>query len=52
MPDIRAGLALVVAALIAEGTSTLTGVEHLARGYEKLEEKLQSLGADIKVVEE
>ena len=52
VPDIRAGLALVVAALIAEGTSTLTGVEHLARGYEKLEEKLQSLGADIKVVEE
>ena len=52
VPDIRAGLALVVAALIADGTSTLTGVEHLDRGYENLEGKLQSLGADVKVIEE
>lgn len=49
LQDIRAGLALVVAALIAEGTSELVVGEHLDRGYEKLDEKLRSLGADIKV---
>lgn len=48
--DIRAGLALIVAALIADGTSEVLVGEHLDRGYEKLEEKLQSLGADIKVI--
>ncbi len=47
IPDIRAGLALVVAALMAEGTSTLQGVEHLMRGYEHLLEKLESIGADF-----
>ena len=47
VPDIRAGLALVLAALVAEGTSTLTGIEHLDRGYERLEEKLRGIGADI-----
>ncbi|MFH1315712.1 MAG: UDP-N-acetylglucosamine 1-carboxyvinyltransferase, partial [Candidatus Uhrbacteria bacterium] len=47
VPDIRAGLALVLAALVAEGTSTLTGIEHLDRGYERLEEKLSGIGADI-----
>ena len=48
VPDIRAGLAFVVAAMIAEGTSTLTGIEHLDRGYENLEEKLRGVGADIR----
>ncbi|HBK34833.1 TPA: UDP-N-acetylglucosamine 1-carboxyvinyltransferase [Candidatus Uhrbacteria bacterium] len=48
VPDIRAGLALVVAALVAEGTSTLVGIEHLDRGYERLEEKLLGVGAQIK----
>jgi len=38
---------LVLAALVAEGTSTLTGIEHLDRGYERLEEKLRGIGADI-----
>lgn len=47
IPDIRAGLALVVAALIAEGTSTLHGVEHLMRGYEHLLDKLESIGAQF-----
>jgi len=47
VPDIRAGLAFVIAALIAEGTSTLTGIEHLDRGYERLEEKLKGVGAQI-----
>lgn len=47
VPDIRAGLAFVVAALVAEGTSKLRGVEHLERGYEKLEEKLIGIGANL-----
>ena len=50
VPDIRAGLAFVVAALVAKGTSTLTGIEHLDRGYERLEEKLRGIGADIERV--
>lgn len=48
IPDIRAGLSFVVAALMAKGTSKLSGVEHLDRGYERLEEKLVSIGADIR----
>ena len=51
VPDIRAGLAFVVAALVAEGTSTLSGIEHLDRGYENLEEKLRGVGADIQRIE-
>ncbi|MDO8632251.1 MAG: UDP-N-acetylglucosamine 1-carboxyvinyltransferase, partial [Phycisphaerales bacterium] len=47
--DIRAGLAYVVAALVATGTSEITGVEHLQRGYEDLLGKLQSVGADVKI---
>ncbi len=50
VPDIRAGLAYVLAALIAEGTSTLTGVEHLERGYEDLYGKLRNIGAQIEIV--
>ena len=49
VPDIRAGLAYVIAALVADGTSTLTGVEHLERGYEDLYGKLKSVDADIVV---
>lgn len=49
IPDIRAGLAYVVAALVARGESTLTGVEHLERGYEDLFGKLAGLGADLKI---
>lgn len=49
VPDIRAGLAYVIAALVAEGTSTLTGIDHLERGYEDLFGKLKSVGADISV---
>jgi len=47
IPDIRAGLAFVAAALMAEGTSQLSGVEHLDRGYERLEEKLRGVGARV-----
>lgn len=45
--DLRAGAALVIAALAAEGQSEITGVEHIIRGYENLVEKLTSLGAQI-----
>lgn len=50
--DLRAGATLVLAALSAKGESVIFGVEHLDRGYEKLEERLRSLGADIKRVKE
>ncbi len=46
-PDIRAGAALVLAGLAAEGESTITGIEHIDRGYEHLDDKLRSLGAPI-----
>jgi UDP-N-acetylglucosamine 1-carboxyvinyltransferase len=42
--DIRAGITLVIAALCAQGTTHLTGLEHLDRGYENLLGKLQGLG--------
>ena len=45
--DLRAGAALVVAALAAEGTSTITNLHHIDRGYERLMEKLTGLGADV-----
>lgn len=45
--DLRAGGALVLAALAAEGISEIENVYHIDRGYESLEEKLQSLGANI-----
>ena len=47
IPDLRAGFAYVMAALIAEGTTHLSGVHFLKRGYEKIVSKLTSLGADI-----
>lgn len=46
--DLRAGATLVLAALLAPLSSTIFGVEHLDRGYEKFEERLKSLGARIK----
>ena len=45
--DLRHGATLVIAALAAQGTSTISGIEHIDRGYETLDEKLQSLGAQI-----
>ena len=47
VPDIRSGAALVIAGLCARGTTELDGVYHLDRGYERLEDKLQALGAGI-----
>ncbi len=46
-PDIRAGLALTLAALSAEGTSRIRNINQIDRGYERIDEKLQSLGAHI-----
>lgn len=48
--DLRAGAALVIAALGAEGLSTISGLEFIDRGYEDLVAKLRSLGADIQRV--
>ncbi len=48
MIDIRAGAAVVLAALAAKGTSTIFGIEKLDRGYEKFEKRLRSLGAKVK----
>jgi UDP-N-acetylglucosamine 1-carboxyvinyltransferase len=45
--DLRAAACLIIAGLAADGITELTGLHHLDRGYEKLEEKLRSLGADI-----
>jgi UDP-N-acetylglucosamine 1-carboxyvinyltransferase len=51
-PDIRAGMALLLAALTAKGTSTIRNVRQIERGYEKVDEKLFKLGAKIKRVTE
>lgn len=50
-PDIRAGIALVIAGLIAEGKTEIDNIYQLDRGYEKLDERLKILGADIIRVE-
>ena len=46
--DLRAGACLVIAALAAEGITTISNIEYIDRGYENLVEKLRSLGADIR----
>ncbi|RMG90393.1 MAG: UDP-N-acetylglucosamine 1-carboxyvinyltransferase [Chloroflexi bacterium] len=51
-PDIRAGMAMVLAALCAEGTSTIHNIRQIDRGYERIEYKLQALGAKIERVDE
>ncbi len=50
IPDLRAGFAYVMAALIASGTSTISGLPFLERGYENLVKKLELLGADVSIV--
>lgn len=50
--DLRAGAALVVAALGAEGESSIYGTEHILRGYEDIQRDLKKLGADIEWIEE
>ena len=46
--DLRGGAALVLAGMAAEGTTEVTGVAHIDRGYQAFETKLLSLGANIK----
>jgi UDP-N-acetylglucosamine 1-carboxyvinyltransferase len=49
-PDIRAGVALLIAALSAKGKSTIQNIDQIDRGYERIDERLIALGADIKRV--
>ena len=49
-PDIRAGMAMLIAALCAEGRSVIDNVQQIDRGYERIDERLRSLGADIERV--
>jgi UDP-N-acetylglucosamine 1-carboxyvinyltransferase len=49
--DLRAGATLILAALIAEGTSVISGIEHVDRGYEQIEAKLVAVGARINRIE-
>jgi len=50
-PDIRAGMAMVIAALCAEGTSTIGNIGQIDRGYESIDERLRGLGASIERAE-
>ncbi|EQA5434060.1 UDP-N-acetylglucosamine 1-carboxyvinyltransferase [Enterococcus hirae] len=50
--DLRAGACLVIAGLMAEGTTTIYNVEYILRGYDHIIEKLTALGAEIQMVEE
>ncbi|OJW67353.1 MAG: UDP-N-acetylglucosamine 1-carboxyvinyltransferase [Candidatus Amoebophilus sp. 36-38] len=50
-PDIRAGIALLIAALSAEGESVIEHIQQIDRGYEKIETRLQKLGADIERID-
>ncbi|MNT11228.1 UDP-N-acetylglucosamine 1-carboxyvinyltransferase [compost metagenome] len=47
-PDIRAGVALLIAALSAEGKSVIENIEQIDRGYQFIDKRLQALGADIR----
>ena len=46
-PDIRAGVALLISAMSAEGISIIDGIEQIDRGYERIDERLNAIGADI-----
>ena len=50
-PDIRAGMAILLAALAAEGKSTIDNIGQIDRGYERIDERLRALGADIQRVD-
>ena len=49
--DLRAGAALVIAALAAEGESEISGVEFIERGYYDFDGKLRGLGADVQIID-
>ena len=46
-PDIRAGIALLIAAMAAEGISTIRNIDQIDRGYEEIDKRMNSLGAKI-----
>jgi UDP-N-acetylglucosamine 1-carboxyvinyltransferase len=46
-PDIRAGMAMLIAAMCAEGTSVINNAQQIERGYERIEERLNAMGARI-----
>ena len=50
--DLRAGAALIIAGLIAKGTTKISNIDYILRGYEDIVIKLTSVGADIAIVEE
>ena len=50
-PDLRAGAALVIAALAAEGFTTIEDIKYILRGYENFDGKIRELGGEIEVVE-
>lgn len=50
--DLRAGAAMVIAGLVAEGKTTIRDVKYIDRGYEEIEQKLSALGADISRIRE
>ena len=49
--DLRASVSLVIAGLIAEGDTVIDRIYHIDRGYEQVEEKLRTLGADIERIQ-
>jgi UDP-N-acetylglucosamine 1-carboxyvinyltransferase len=50
-PDIRAGMAMLMAALCADGTSTIGDAHQIDKGYERIDDRLRALGAHIERVE-
>jgi UDP-N-acetylglucosamine 1-carboxyvinyltransferase len=51
-PDIRAGMAMLIAALCAQGQSTIGNIAQIDRGYENIDQRLTSLGANIDRVDD
>ena len=51
IPDLRAGFVYLIAATLAEGDSVITGIHHVERGYERIQDKLQGLGVDIERIQ-
>jgi UDP-N-acetylglucosamine 1-carboxyvinyltransferase len=50
-PDIRAGVALLIAALSADGKSVIHNIEQIDRGYQNIDKRLNALGADIQRIQ-
>ena len=50
--DLRAGAALIIAGVVAHGTTEIFNIEHIDRGYENIEEKFRKIGANIERVED